>query len=320
MKPLRIAISITAAALSLILSACDSGEATYMVGTLERDRVELKVESNEPVVAIHVDDGQTVAAGDPVLEQDASRAEAQLAQAQGQRDQAAARLAELVRGPREESIREARANLDAARATRVNAASNLERTREVFDRGLSSEGRLEASETSLKTAAAQEKAASEALDRLLHGTTVEELDQAEASLAAAEAQLRAARVDLDRTRIEAPVAGVVDKVLFQLGERPAPGTTVAVVLDGSRSFARVYVPAQLRSRVQPGERIDVRIDGADGVQQGTVRWVSSDASFTPYFALTEHDRSRLSYLAEIDLPGASRLPSGVPLEADFPAE
>jgi HlyD family secretion protein len=52
---------------------------------------------------------------------------------------------------------------------------------------------------------------------------------------------------------------------------------------------------------------------------GTVRWVSADASFTPYFALTEHDRSKLSYLAEVDLPEASSLPSGVPLEVDFPA-
>ncbi|GAG92015.1 unnamed protein product, partial [marine sediment metagenome] len=40
--------------------------------------------------------------------------------------------------------------------------------------------------------------------------------------------------------------------------------------------------------------------------------------FTPYFALTEHDRSRLSYLAEVDVPDASSLPSGVPLEVDFP--
>jgi HlyD family secretion protein len=304
----------------LALAACDRSDTTYMVGTLERDRIELKVESSEPIVSIHVEDGQSVSAGDPVMEQDATRAEAQLARLRSQRDQATARLAELVRGPREESIREARAGLDAARATRVNAASDLGRTREIFDKGLSSEGRLESAETRLKTSVAKEKAASEALGRLLNGTTVEELDQAEASLLAAEAQVKAAQVDLDRTQTIAPVAGVVDKVLFQLGERPAPGTTVAVILDGSRTFARVYVPAHLRSRVQPGKRIDVHIDGIDSLQQGTVRWVSADASFTPYFALTEHDRSRLSYLAEIDLPDASHLPAGIPLEADFPTE
>jgi HlyD family secretion protein len=115
------------------------------------------------------------------------------------------------------------------------------------------------------------------------------------------------------------VDGVVDKVLYQLGERPAPGTTIAVLLDSSRTFARVYVPEHLRARVQPGESLQVRVDGVAESFNGRVRWVSADASFTPYFALTQHDRSRLSYLAEIDLEGAADLPSGVPLQADFPA-
>ena len=60
------------------------------------------------------------------------------------------------------------------------------------------------------------------------------------------------------------------------------------------------------------------VDGHDGALTGTVRWVSADASFTPYFALTEHDRARLSFLAEIDVEQARDLPSGVPLQADFP--
>ena len=75
----------------------------------------------------------------------------------------------------------------------------------------------------------------------------------------------------------------------------------------------------MRVSVQPGKKLDVRVDGISGSITGTVRWVSADASFTPYFALTEHDRSRLSYLAEVDVPDASSLPSGVPLEVDFPA-
>ena len=302
------------------LTACQKTETTYMVGTLERDRVELKVESSEPIVSIDVQDGQAVSVGDLVLVQDPTRAEAQLAQLEGLRDQSAARLAELVRGPREESIREARAKLSAARATRINAAADLERTREVYERGLSSKGRLDTAETLFSTSAAQEQAATEALDLLLNGTTVEELQQAEAALLSAEARVRSAQVDLERTRIKAPVAGIVDKVLFQMGERPQAGTTIAVVLDSARTFARVYVPEHLRASVQPGKRIDVRIDGVDAAQEGTVRWVSSDASFTPYFALTEHDRSRVSYLAEIDLPDAADLPSGIPLEADFPGQ
>jgi len=309
------------AALSLIgLSACDRTEVTYMVGTLERDRIELKVESSEPIIAIHVLDGQAVAAGDPVLEQDPERTTARLAQQIGLRKQAAARLAELQRGPREESIREARARLEASTVQKENALVSRERTREVFARGCSSEGRLDFDETGYKAAVAEEKANSEALDRLLHGTTIEELQQAAAALEAAEATVRQAQLDLDRTRIQAPVAGIIDKVLFRLGERPPTGTTIAVLLDSSRTFARVYVPEQLRSDVVPGKTIKVRVDSVDKTFTGRVRWVSSDAAFTPYFALTEHDRSRLSYLAEIDIPDAADLPSGIPLQADLPGE
>ena len=306
-------------ALTAFLAACDPSETTYLVGTLERDRIELKVESNEPIVAIGVADGQSVTAGDVVLTQDAARAEARLAQLAALRDQAAARLAELRRGPREESIREARANLEARRAERANALAELERTRQVFERGLSSQGQLDRDETAHRTAAAREQAATQVLEQLLNGTTVEELLQAEAALEAATAQARSAELDLARTRVLAPVDGVVDKVLYQLGERPAPGTTIAVLLDRSRTFARVYVPEHLRTRVQPGERLQVRVDGVAEAFNGRVRWVSADASFTPYFALTQHDRSRLSYLAEIDLEGAADLPSGVPLQADFAA-
>ena len=302
------------------LSACNRTEMTYMVGTLERDRIELKVESNEPIIAIHAQDGQVVAAGDPVLEQDPQRATARLAQQLGLRKQAAARLAELQRGPREESIREARARLEASTVQKENALANLKRTREVFAKGLSSEGRLDFDETNYKTAVAEEKANAEALDRLLHGTTIEELQQAAAALEAADGAVQQAQLDLDRTKIQAPVAGVIDKVLFRLGERPPPGTTIAVLLDSSRTFARVYVPEQLRAEIVPGKTIEVRVDGVDKIFTGRVSWVSSDASFTPYFALTEHDRSRLSYLAEIDIPDAAELPSGIPLQADFPEE
>ncbi len=91
-----------------------------------------------------------------------------------------------------------------------------------------------------------------------------------------------------------------------------------VLLNNARIFARVYVPEHLRAQVMPGETLSVSIDGVEKSFEGRVRWVSSDATFTPYFALTQHDRSRLSYLAEIDVAGAEGLPVGIPLQVDFP--
>lgn len=302
------------------LSACEKDEKTYMVGTLERDRIDVVVESNEPIISIQAADGQAVSPGDEILTQDPSRAEARLAQQAGLRNQAAARLAELQRGPRQESILAARARLEASRLLEKNALASFERSTEVFNKGLSNKDLLDRLETSYKTSTEQVKADSEILRQLLNGTTVEELDQAFAALDASDALVLQAELDLERTRVLAPVSGIVDKVLYRVGERPAPGTTIAIVLDNARTYARVYVPEYIRARVTPGTQIEVRVDGEANAFPGRVRWVSSDATFTPYFALTEHDRSRLSYLAEIDIPDAGHLPSGVPLQADFPEE
>ena len=310
---------LVATLLIVFITACDNADNTFMVGTLERDRVEVTVESNEPIIAIHVQDGQILNAGDLILEQDPARLERALTQQVAIRDQSAARLAELVRGPRAETIREARALLESARASSKNAATNLKRAKEMFARDLSNQSNLDFASTRSETAIAAEQAASESLNRLLNGTTVEELDQATAALRAVDAAINRIQLDIDRLKVYAPVNGMLDKRLYQLGERPQIGATVSVILDSSRTYARIYVPEPLRASVQPGEQLQVRIDGTQQPITGTVRWVSTDASFTPYFALTEHDRSRLSYLAEVDVPDAASLPSGLPLEVDFPA-
>jgi len=68
----------------------------------------------------------------------------------------------------------------------------------------------------------------------------------------------------------------------------------------------------------PGTRAVVHVDGLTESIPGRVRWVASEATFTPYFALTERDRSRLTYLAKIDFAeDRPRLPDGVPVEVEL---
>ncbi len=94
---------------------------------------------------------------------------------------------------------------------------------------------------------------------------------------------------------------------------------VAVLLRDQAPYARVYVPESLRARVRPGGGAQVRIDGVPGALRGRVRSVASDASFTPYYALTERDRGRLVYVAKVDLvdAAAEELPTGLPVEVVF---
>ena len=93
--------------------------------------------------------------------------------------------------------------------------------------------------------------------------------------------------------------GVLDSLPWNLGERVTAGSPVAVLLAGKAPYARVYVPEPYRVKINKGDTLKVRVDGLDQTFDGSVRWISSDPAFTPYYALNASDRARLMYLAEI---------------------
>ena len=305
--------------LTLLLAACGDGENPYsVVGELASDRHELTAETNEPIRSISVAEGEVVSAGQVLLEQDDSRAAARLAEADAALAQQQARLDELVRGPRSEQIAAARASVEGATRDFEFRQSELTRIREIHARGLASPDLLDRANAAFDAAEANLKQRRAQLQELLGGTTVEELAQAEQAILQASARRDSVRVDLERHILRAPVDGVVDSRLFELGERPVPGQPVMVMLSGAQAFARVYVPETLRVHVAAGTEALIHVDGLDDPVAGRVRWVSSEAAFTPYFALTERDRGRLSYEAKVDIrEDRERLPDGVPVNVEF---
>jgi HlyD family secretion protein len=309
-----------ATAIGALLAACGGdGEPLAAVGTLERDRVELRAETDDPIVEIAAREGDDLAAGAPVLRLDATRMDAQRARARARRDETTARLAELVRGPRRELITEARARLEGDESALSVAELELRRATELAASGVVAAARVDERRRERDAALARRDQDQAALAALLHGATGEELDQARGALAAAEAELADIEVRVRRLAVSAPVAGRLDALPYELGERPRAGDVVAVLLAAGAPYARVYVPEPLLIAARQGAPAEVRVDGDARAFPGHVRRLSAEAAFTPHFALTERDRSRLAYLAEIELDSAAArgLPTGVPVEVRF---
>ncbi|HSG97724.1 MAG TPA: HlyD family efflux transporter periplasmic adaptor subunit [Woeseiaceae bacterium] len=306
-------------ALLVLVAGCSNEENPYrVVGQLASDRYEMTAEGNEPITAIHVAEGQYVAAGDVLVMQDPRRAGARLDQAEAALAQAQARLDELVRGPRAEKISAARAGVDGASRDLEFRQAEMQRTQEVHTRGLASPEALDQAKAALDAAESNLDMRQAQLEELLTGTTVEELAQAEQAVKQAAAVRDAALIDLERHTLVSPVDGIADTRLFELGERPSPGQPLIIVLGGQQPYARVFVPETIRVDIEPGTRARIFVDGLDEVLDGQVRWVASEAAFTPYYALTERDRGRLSFVAKVDITTARpRLPDGVPVEVEF---
>jgi HlyD family secretion protein len=291
-----------------------------MVGQLESDRIELSAEFSEPLIARSVSEGQIVSAGEIIIRQNPDRANARVREAEAALMQNQARLDELTRGPRKEQIVAAQANVDGAVRELAFRQTELERVRALLGRKLSSPGDRDRALAALDSAEASLDFNKARLAELLTGTTVEELDQARAAVMVAEAQRDRSQIDLDRLTTLAPVDGVIDSFLFETGERPISGQPMAIMLAGQQPYARIYVPADLRARVAPGTEARVLVEGIEQPLKGRFRWIASEAAFTPYFALTEHDRGRLTYLAKIDIEvTGARLPDGIPVEVELVA-
>ena len=270
------------AALALGLSACGDDSALPLTGTLERDRIELVAEAQEPIVEIPVHEGDRVKAGQVILQLGTESYAAQLAQAQAARDQAAARI-------------------PGTEATLVQAQKDYDRSLILVKQGTRAQSALDQDKAALDNARAARRAAGAALDQ-------------------AQAALDDMHISTDRLSVRAPRDAIVDSLPYHLGERPPIHATVAVLLDAQDAYAQVYIPEPLRARAQAGMKAELRFDGVDKTYTGTLRYVSQEAAFTPYYSLTERDRSRLSYLAKVYLqPGdAASLPSGAPVSVDFP--
>lgn len=302
----------------LVLAGCSDNDEYHVVGTLERDRIALAADLAEPIAAIHVREGQQVEAGAKLVEQDTRRAAAELARFEAAVDRARGRLDELLRGPRQEAIDETRARLASAESALITGRIEFKRIERLRETGLASESQLEATRNTREQAQGEFDAARAALAALVEGTTAEELDQARAVVREAETLVARQQLTLERLTITAPRAARVESLPFELGETPRAGQPLVLLLAVDQPpYARVYVPAELHRQFQPGDRLQVRVDG-HGERPGRVRYIAGEAAYTPYFALTEHDSGRLSYLAEIDLENADELPSGIPVRAVVP--
>jgi HlyD family secretion protein len=301
-----------------LASACSSSDSNgALLGTLEWDRIAIPAEVSEPIISIAVKEGDHVESGQLILALDSRRITAQVDAAQAEVKRMSAALDELRHGARPETIDASRAGLARAETTASNARKARDRAADLRHKGLNSQADLDNAETALRQAEADTNVARANLAVLLKGTRIEELLQGEAGLAQARANLTQLQVTLQRLEVHAPRAGRVDALPFKLNDRPPAGASVVSLLVGDAPYARVFIPESHRAITQQGAHYSVHVDGINTPFTATLVRIRSEASFTPYYALSGDDASRLTYRAELLLDGATarELPAGIPCQA-----
>lgn len=302
----------------MLLAACDGRPKNIALGTLERDRIAHTATINEVVVALPVSQGSLVTKGAIIVQLDDTIQKAQVRKTEADVVQAQAHLEKLRNGARVEDVAAAQAKVASAKASLIESEANYKRSLELSETAISIAARDKAL-AKRDSDRASLQSAREELRKLTNGTRPEDLLKAEAELLSVNAVLASEKKKLDDLTVRATRDGILDNLPWNLGERVTTGSPLAIVLAGNAPYARVYIPEPYRVKVNVGDELLVHVDGLDSTITGTLRWIATDPAFTPYYALNQEERSRLMFLAEVQLPdNQAHLPNGVPAQVQLP--
>ncbi len=302
---------------ALILSGCQlqSEDENKALGTIERDRITITATSAEIIVSLNKKEGDSVKKGEILLELDKTKQKLIVKQAKAKEANAHAKLQKLLNGERKEDLESAKAIVDRADATyQENKITHL-RVEKLVEQKLSPISEKDKSIAAKREAKANLKTAKEKLSKLISGARPEDIDSAIAELDYQKATVKLEEEKLKDLTIVATRDAILDNYPYNLGERVKKDSIVTVLLASDNAYARVYVPQRSRLDFLKGQEKIIYIDGIEKPFNGVVSWVANEASFTPHYALTEKERSRLVYLAEVILKNdASKIPSGIPAQ------
>ncbi len=194
-----------------------------------RDPVKLAFEAQGRIVAIEVDEGNAVKAGQVLARLDDRLPAARVAAAQAQLAQAMARHAMARRGPRGEDLAAARADAEAASAAAAHRGAEQQRSEALGKSGALSTSVVDADQAAARVAEAQAFAAKARYQSLAKGTRYEQIEEAAAAVQLARAELDAAKVALDQTLLRAPSDGVILRRTAEVGALVTTMTPMPVV-------------------------------------------------------------------------------------------
>jgi HlyD family secretion protein len=303
-------------------------------GYVEATEIQVSADTSGRLIELRVSEGDRVTAGDTIGRLDARDAELQIARAKAERLVTQAQLRLLEAGPRDEDVRQAEAQAQAA-AVDVSqtdaelAAAELELRR--FEGLLAAEAgsvkqrddaraRVDIARERRRSVLERVEVARRALTRAKSGARREEIDTARARIGVVDAQIAALEKTVADASFVSPVTGVVTQGLIDAGEIVARGTPILVVTDLDHAWANLFVPEPLVPTLRLGQPATIFTDAGGPGLAGTITYVSPRAEFTPRNTQTVEERSRLVYRIKVGVDNrAGTLKPGMPVDAELAA-
>ena len=231
-----------------------------------------------------------------------------------------ARLENLRKAQRPAAIDALRAEAAQIDAARTLSMIQLKREQQLFDKGVTSQSRLDEAQTNLQRDEARRAQVQAQIKLALQSVgRAQEVIAAEAEVDAARAVLEQAQWRLDQKTLRAPVTGLVHDTFYVQGEWVPAGKPVVSLLPPGNIKLRFFVPETDVGHIHIGAALTVRCDGCGASIPAQVSYVSTQPEYTPPVIYSRELRSKLVFMVEAKpAPAqATRLKPGQPVDVMF---
>ncbi len=205
-------------------------------GTVQPERsVNVSPKTSGILKQLLVKEGDAVEQGQVLAYMDDSNLQGQLRQAQGNLAAAEANLEKVSAGNRQEETAQAKAKLQDAQFVLRQAEADLQRNQSLSQAGAISRQAFDVALTARDRAQAQVQQYQEALALSRSGSRPEDIDQAQAQVAAVQGAMQIIQANLNDIVIRAPFSGIVARKFADPGAFVTPTTAGSAVSSASSS-------------------------------------------------------------------------------------
>jgi HlyD family secretion protein len=245
-----------------------------------------------------------------------------LDQAEAELQAARARLRKVQTGNRPQEIEQARAEVSDLETELDNARRLYRRHQELLASGAVSKQAVDDRRTARDRLRAKLARAREGLDLAREGFREEDISEARANLRAALARRKRALTDLEDTELVAPADANVLSRVREPGAVVNAGSTIYNLSVEDPIWVRTYVSEPELGKVYPGQEALVYTDTKpEKPYRGHVGFISPQAEFTPKNVQTTQLRTDLVYRLRVVVDDPDRgLRQGMPVTVEIRPE
>ncbi len=293
------------------LRSTAGGDALVLYGNVDIREARPAFDDTGPVDALLVTEGARVRKGELIARIDDARYALRAAEARQTALRLGADLERLLHGSRPQEIAKAKAAMEALDAVYRNDRLVYARTVGLVPLGVASTEDRDNAAAAVRASRASYDAARQSYELAKIGPRAEDVAAARHAYRAAQAAAALAARELADTRLYAPVDGIVEDRILEVGDMAAPNVPVYTIALTDPLWVRAYVPEGDLGRVRLGMKATVATDSFPGkTYRAWVGYLSPTSEFTPKAVETPELRTALVYQVRIyvcDARGELRL-------------